>query len=595
MARMTKEEATALFSSFVNLVLTIVKFILAAWSGSLALLAEAWHSLSDILSSLTVYIALLMDRRKKELARQLAEYKPIISQEGVEPPEAREVEYVPGKAEQWVAISIGVFLLFVSYEIFSKVIRPEPIIVRHPMPTAGIVAVLAFFSYLLYIYEVHVGEKSRSPGLIADGYHSKIDMYGSILVVTALVLDPLGIRIDRVVAAIIGLIIFVHAIDVLVMSIRSFLGKAAEAYEGLHERDWLVHFVRDLLPSAGEYVLRFLGKIFKQNMEDERTRARFARQVKLALCLLIVVLYAGSGFYVVGPHQEAVLERFGKPINWGKPIGPGLHYHIPYPVDRARIVDTHRIRRLALGFKTAEDVPIILWTNIHYAEERPFLTGENSFLDFNLNLQYKVKDIFGYLYSASDVEGLLENITCSVLTDVFSKEKFFHAITEERRKLEQLIQGKIQDYCDKLGLGIEIVFAGFRDMHPPTEVAPAFEDVISAQEDYERAINEAMGYKNDILPRARGKAAQMLAEAESYKEQKVKGSTGEAERFKLILGAYRQAPEITALRMYIEAMETGLETPYKFIVFPAKEKMGLWLGLEELMQDKEGKENEKGE
>ncbi|MCK5594813.1 FtsH protease activity modulator HflK [bacterium] len=578
---MTKEEITALISSFVNLVLTVIKFILAVYTGSIALLAEAWHSLSDIFSSFMVFAAIRADRAgsisKETLAKSQEIYRDTGSIFKNEESHKEEKSLVARRffvrLEEKVAVGIGIFLIFASYKIFMKIIRPETIAVRNPIPAAFIILILALFSYLLFKFEVYVGEKSKSPGLIADGYHSKIDMFASMLVAVALVSEHIGFRIDKIAAVLICAAILIHAIHVLTRALKAYIRPQKKVYmkDTQQHEDILVIFVKEKLPLLMNRLYGTLSKKLYLNAENHNQNKKVLNRIIVVIVLVIIAgIYFSSGIYMLRPNEKAIVERFGEPLNITKPVLSGLHYALPLPIDKINKVDTDGIRRISVGYKSSKDYPLILWTNVHYKEELSFLTGENSFLGLTMNVHYKIKDIYAFLYKNSSPESLMEELANTILTNALAKRAFFSTITVDREKLEWQVRKDLQIKLDEFKTGIGIVGVYLRDIHPPTDIAPAFEDVVSAQEDYEMYINKAKGYENKVIPNARAGKAKMKNEAVAYRNNMLKKSEGEAKRFLKQQVAYRKHPDVTETRLYIEGMEEILPDVQKFIICPKK-------------------------
>lgn len=586
---MNKLEKTALISSVVNLVLTILKFLLAVVTNSIALLAEAWHSLSDIFSSLIVFLALRADRKVEEEQKAEKEYRPLFSDfkkmQSVDeyelvPAERRRIQiFRSGNIEQKVAIGIGLFLLFVSYSIARKVIGHEVIVLQQVKLAAVVISILAFFSYLLYRFEFYIGEKNNSPGLIADGYHSKIDMLASVLVVVTLISDMMGLHIDKLAAIIICILIFTHAVHVLIRALKSYFSDEEFVFHRhIVVEDACVHFLKEQVPEYTEALYLKLACWLNIKGDKNYIRKKINLYLRNGIVFLAAIVYLLSGFYVVGVSEKAIVERFGRPMYSGRFIGPGLHYHLPWPIDIVRKVNTERIRRIIVGYEKKEDVPIILWTNIHYLKEYPFLTGEYSFINFNLKIHYKIKEIYQYLYNSQAPDKLLKNIAHRLVRDIMGKRQFFSTITVDRDILEEVIEDYLQKEMDRYSTGIEIVAVAFRDMHPPTDVAPAFEDVVSAHEDYETYIHEAECYRNQIIPEAQGEAVRIKSEAKAYLYKKKVESSGDAARFNLQLQPYKDSKKITMTRLYLETLEQTLSGVDKFIVYPreGEQKPEIW-------------------
>ena len=132
-------------------------------------------------------------------------------------------------------------------------------------------------------------------------------------------------------------------------------------------------------------------------------------------------------------------------------------------------------------------------------------------------------------------------------------------IQEETKEL-------LQEILDKYGTGVQVVAVQLQDVSPPKQVIDAFKDVASAKEDKNRMINEAEGYRNDVIPKARGEAQAMIREAEGFRESRIKRAEGDVAKFKAILKEYSKSKDVTRERLYLEAMEEILPGLEKFIV-----------------------------
>jgi membrane protease subunit HflK len=196
------------------------------------------------------------------------------------------------------------------------------------------------------------------------------------------------------------------------------------------------------------------------------------------------------------------------------------------------------------------------------------LSGENIFIDFGMVLEYRVADPHSYLYSAKNPEGILREAAYGVLLRTVAHRTFFELVTTDRDRLEQAIGEEIARELVPYSTGVELVSANLRDLHPPTGVAADFQEVVIATVDYETYINEAHGYSNDLLPRARGQAEVMRSDAAAKKNNRILVGKGERERFLKVWEEYRKAPELTRRRLLLERVERILPGREKYIVPP---------------------------
>jgi regulator of protease activity HflC (stomatin/prohibitin superfamily) len=383
-----------------------------------------------------------------------------------------------------------------------KIIIPEPITIRYPFPVGAAMLLLALLSFLLARLELAVGEQEGSAALVADSFHSRVDMFNSLVVAGALLGEGLGLSLDRVAAGLLAAFILSQAVNVFGAVIRDMSRKEGQP-EYLY-REWLWLAIEKRLPGIIPAIITRAVMLMGGSPDSPRSR-RWAGAIITAVVMGgIVLCYLASGFFTVSANEQAFVERLGKPLNIKSPLRPGLHWRRPWPLDRVRKVDVTGIRRLNVGSIVVPDRRTLLWTNQHYLEQFNLLSGENIFVDVGVVIHYRVADAAAWLYNTRNPESLLSAITSSELTETFSRMHFLDTVTAGRNELEAELTSRIKQALVPFQAGIEILSVQVRDAHPPLEVAPDFERVVSAAIEYETKINVARGYQNDLIPRARG-------------------------------------------------------------------------------------------
>jgi membrane protease subunit HflK len=274
------------------------------------------------------------------------------------------------------------------------------------------------------------------------------------------------------------------------------------------------------------------------------------------LPIILVLIWLGSGFFIVRPSEQAVVKRFGNII---KVVGSGPNYHLPYPIDTVDKAEVTKVHRLEIGFRSTKTgykaVP----------QESLMLTGDENIVSLNLSVQFRISDIANYLYNVHNVEDALTDVAESSIREVAGREKIDDILTTGKNRIQDETQKSIQSIMNSYRAGVEITAVQLQDVEPPQEVVDAFKDVASAREDKNRYINEAEAYQNEVIPRARGEAETMMQQAEAYQQEQVARALGEVHRFESILKSYRSAPEVTKKRLYLETMETILANSSKKI------------------------------
>ena len=283
--------------------------------------------------------------------------------------------------------------------------------------------------------------------------------------------------------------------------------------------------------------------------------------------LLAVLLYLLSGVYVVNPGEVAVVRLFGKEVNQG--ISEGMHYRLPWPFQEVDIVNVATVRREGIGLLLPEH------ESIHSSPEViQFLSGDDNIVDIQAVVQYRIKDASAYLYNVDyrDCQLINETIRSSI-TEIGGGMQVDDILTIGKEHLQELIRVKAQGVLDRYRSGLELVGINLNKVYPPEEVAEAFRDVSNAKQDREKAVNDAWGYQNTVVPQARGDAARILQEAEAYKIAAINKAGGEAGRFRQMLAEYEQglqkgATDVTVSRLYLESMEKVMAKVKKYIVDP---------------------------
>ncbi len=273
-----------------------------------------------------------------------------------------------------------------------------------------------------------------------------------------------------------------------------------------------------------------------------------------AVATIVLLLWLASGFYIVAPEERGIVLRFGRVVREA-PSGPG--YHLPWPVEEVLKPSVTRIRKEEFGFRTVSVGPPAEYRD----EDREALmvTGDENIVKLQFIVQYRIKQeetgATDFLFNVRDPSQTVRDAAEAAMREVIGRNDIDTALTEGKDLIQNDAQKLLQTILDQYDLGIEVATVKLQDVDPPDQVADAFKDVISAQQDRERLINESRGYANDVVPKARGQAAQLINEADAYVETKVKAAEGAAGRFIALHDEYAKATAVTRTRLWIETME----------------------------------------
>jgi len=284
------------------------------------------------------------------------------------------------------------------------------------------------------------------------------------------------------------------------------------------------------------------------------------RKLILFGTLAIVFLYLLSGVYVVQSNEQGVVRRFGRLVN--DQIMPGIHYHLPWPVERVDRPKTLQVKVMSVGFRMVDKVKGIG----PLPEETQILTGDENIIDIQMIVQYRVKDPSAYIFSMEEPQWLVRKAAESCLTSIIGSMGVDQVLTTDKLLIEDKLKDQTQKILDRYGCGLQISGAYFQDIGPSEEVAFAFRDVTSAREDRNRLINEAHGYRNQKLPQVRGQSQQMIRQAEAYRTERINRARGEAARFLSLRQEYVKSRKVTETRLYLETMEDILPKIRKYLL-----------------------------
>ena len=271
-----------------------------------------------------------------------------------------------------------------------------------------------------------------------------------------------------------------------------------------------------------------------------------------------IVLWLLTGVYIVGPDEVGVVRTFGE---FTRVTQSGLNWKFPAPIETANTPKVTEVKRIEIGFRSLK--------NGQYRtveKESLMLTGDENIVDAEMIVQYKIKDPVSYLFKIVEPELTVRQAAEASLRTVVGRNKIDETLTTGKFAIQEETKLQLQAILDKYESGIHVVAVQLQDVSPPKEVIGAFKDVASAKEDKNRMVNQAEGYRNDVIPKARGEAEAMIRDAEGFRDSRVKRAEGDAAKFTTILKEYNKAKTITEKRLYLETMEKVLPDVEKIIV-----------------------------
>lgn len=294
------------------------------------------------------------------------------------------------------------------------------------------------------------------------------------------------------------------------------------------------------------------------------------------LLIILIALWALTGFYRVNPQQQGVVLRFGE---WVRTTPPGLHYHLPFPIESVIKPEVTRDNRLEVGFR---DIGGRSSSRRDIVDESQMITGDENIVDIDFVVFWRIADAGQYLFNLADPDETIKVAAEAIMREIIGQTKIQTVLTEGRQNVQTTVRQRLQELLDDYGAGIRVREVQLLAVDPPADVIDAFNDVQRARQDRDRLKNEAEAFRNDVVPRARGEAAKLIADAEAYQAEVVNRAKGDASRFDQVYQAYSVNKDVTRERIYIETLEEVFRNVEKIIIDDEGNSVVPYLPLKEL-------------
>ena len=486
---MDRKEKTILITLIANVILIILRFFLAGLSGSIGLAANAWHSFTDVFVTSVVLIGLLVTRYG-----------------------GKKLGAISKKAEHILAIFVSVFIFYMGIEILADALRAERTELRYVPFTAAGAFLGVIINYFMARYKIYVGEQTGSQSLIADGYHSKMDMYCSIAVLIGIVGSLFGMPdLDKISAIIAMVLMMIAGYEIFSSNLHAIL-HPDEDVSGAHQHS---HG-----GPANKKMLAGIAGVF-------------------------LVAYLLSGIYIVQADETGVVRRFGKVVN-GK-VAAGIHYRLPTPIDSITIVQSGSIQQTQTGVQE-------------------LLTGDTNLVNINLSVHYRIADAAAYVLNVKNSDTLINSSATTSIRKIVGEKPIDYILTEGKAEIESDAKDLLSQTMERNNTGIEIIGVQLVQADPPASVMSSFRDLATARQDKSIYINEATSYRNTIIPQANADAYSMVAAAEGHRSEKIATAEADAALFSLRQSAYQETKDVTRFRLYMEAMDEILPNVQKLLL-----------------------------
>ncbi|MBM3360882.1 MAG: FtsH protease activity modulator HflK [Betaproteobacteria bacterium] len=339
----------------------------------------------------------------------------------------------------------------------------------------------------------------------------------------------------------------------------------------------------ELLNDLGKKIGRLFGrkesaqKNSKPNNEGSQSKTPQDQLPVTTIVLIVALIWAATGFYIVDQGSRGVVLRFGKNT---EVTMPGPRWHIPFPVESVEVVNLEQVRTLEVGYRSSGNSV----ARSKELRESLMLTDDENIIDLQFAVQYNLKSAENFLFNNRSADASVRGAAESAIREIVGKSKMDFALYEGREEIAVKAKKLMQEILDRYDTGINVTSVTMQNAQPPEQVQASFDDAVKAKQDLERQKNEGQAYANDIIPKAKGAASRLTSEAQGYRVKVESEAKGNASRFEQILTQYNRAPEVMRDRIYIEAQEQILSNISKVIVDQKNSNSLFYLPLDKLIQ-----------
>lgn len=327
------------------------------------------------------------------------------------------------------------------------------------------------------------------------------------------------------------------------------------------------------------------GNPFEKIIRDSKDKMRASlpksgdgneRDLIVVVFCIFLLLWLGSGIYRVNSDELGIVMRFGQ---YSRTAPPGLNYHLPAPIESVLIPSVTTVNTVEIGNRAgnAENPTVRVARNalsdgasadLAQKTEGLMLTGDRNIVDIDFTVQWKIDatNPEKFLFNMRNPAGNVRVVAESAMREVIGRTKLDDVLTGAQSQIAEDTKTLMQQMFDEYDAGIEIIAINLSRPDVPQPVIGEFQDVKRAEQDKQTAESVAEGYRNEIIPRAKGDAAKMIQDAEAYKSKVIADAQGNASRFKQIYTEYAVAKDVTKRRMYLETMEEVLKGMPKIVV-----------------------------
>jgi membrane protease subunit HflK len=539
---------TSLFAIGADIVLTVIKAVLAFFTGSAALLADAYHSASDFIVSLILLCGLVIKQRAEKTGSDRAILR------------AKHIESV-------LAIAVALIILYIPVEIIADIRSNSDAALQ--IVWIGIIGMLVVIAVVFFMAKLktYVGKETDSMALEADGQHSNVDLFTSIAVLLSLIGYMIGVNIDALVAILIAIMIALSGLELLVSGIRSLVKGTEFDQLSLLEL------------GATLYQKLPLNRVIKNAVTAS---IRGVVKHRLLVCGALLVSYFATGITIVQYGDIGIKSTFARPA--AQVLQPGLHYALPWPLAQIDERPTGEVWQVTVGSShfVAQDEQR-LWREIKETRvlndpAQYLVTGDEQLLDINLNVQYRYANVRTHYFAANDIAALIQHQLESSLWQITGHMTMAQVIAMSQTQFVDNVVAHAQSQLTASGVEVDIVDAQLLSLQPPAMVVSAYRDVQTAVQEQQQRVNRAVALRSENIPLARASVATQHAEAKAMATEITYAAQADVAKKHAEGQVYAAYPNAMRYEQHIKAIANGLENKPLIIISPniAKEDIRNW-------------------
>lgn len=476
--------------------------------------------------------------------------------------------------------------------------QPSTLTPGREIVTLALFALVALFLFVLGKYSAAVARLEKLPLLRPGASYQMLGAYIGFLIVAALIAHQAGLaNTDRYLQYLLTFFLALNAIDLFLTSVLEIYRPRSRQGEGriLYESR-VASFLaqpQDIFKSLAQS----LDYQFGFSVSETRLFQWVQRGVAWVILLQLIVLILSTSVVFLEPGEQAIRERFGRPSS--QVLGPGLHFKLPWPIDKMVRFPSGQIQSFYVGIVQStneHNERTILWTINHYKEEYNLLvasrdaqSGTNAadgsvpvnLLTVSIPVQFQVKDLRAWAYNNIDAAKMLENLAAREVVRYLVGVDLQEIMASGRNTAAADLRKRIQDRANEANLGADILFVGLHDIHPPVKVASAFQGVVAARQEIESKILAAESYRARTIPQAEGEAFRLVRAAEAYSAERQAAALAQAASFTNQLQAFAASPSVYPQRLYLQTFARATQNSRKLVLLATNTHELFQLNLED--------------